>query len=440
VDEEFCRELFNAATQSFDLHDWMNLNRIKGENCMRILRNMNMKQRVVTFLVALTTGIVVFGLPSESRAQNVNITDVTVTVGNSATFALWSPQSIAAGETLVLAQNASSASNPPNYNFDISDTTCPSGKPGASNCPAALIGFKANGTAMSFTDTNQALTVKNADPSCCGGGNFTFNEAQNYTQIGNFTMSGLTITVFVGYADNAHNNACGSDVSALVPPLPGSNICFPQPFANATHFQGNAQLLPQPWTGVPHSPCTNPTNPAGGTNTASCWDSGVIMFSAAAAPPPNLPGRMTGGGSIFTTAGEIPGAGIQVTHGFEIRCDATDHRQSLEVNIHDAANDNFHLDDLTAATCIDAANIQPQPPAAPFDTFIGVGKGSLNGVPGYTINFVFTDAGEPGTADTASYLIWLDTNNNGIVDGTEVPVLKTGAHLLQFGNHQAHKN
>jgi hypothetical protein len=406
-----------------------------------------MKQLVVTCLVALTTGIIVFGLPSESLAQNVNISGVTVTVTGGATFALWTDQSIAAGETLVLAQNAAQASGNPSYNFDISDTTCPQGKPGASNCPAAVVSFKANGTSMSFTDTNQALTVKNADPSCCGGSNFTFNEAQNYTQIGNFTNSGLIITVFVGYADNAHNNACGSDVSALVPSLPGSSACFPQPFdgtfggnSKATFFQGNPQFLPQPWTGTPHSPCTNPTNPAGGVNVAKCWDSGVIMFSAAAAPPPNLPGRMTGGGSIFTTAGEIPGAGIQVTHGFEIRCDATDHRQSLEVNIHDAANDNFHLDDLTAATCIDAANIQPQPPAAPFDTFIGVGKGSLNGVAGYTINFIFTDAGEPGTADTASYLIWLDTNNNGIVDGSEVPVLKTGAHLLQFGNHQAHKN
>jgi hypothetical protein len=279
----------------------------KGENCMRIVRNMNMKQLAVTFLVALTTGIVVFGLPSESRAQNVNISGVTVKVGSSATFAIWTDQSIAAGETLVLAQNAAAASQPaPPYNFDISDTTCPGGTPGHSNCPAAVVSFNANGTAMSLTDTTQALTVKNADPSCCGGGNFTFNEAQKYTQIGSFQSSGLTITVSVGYADNAHNDACGSDATSVG--LPGSNTCFPEIFdgvfggTKATFFQGKPQFLPSPWTGSPHAPCTNPN----GANP-ECWDSGVILFSAVANPPVNLI-TVTQGGWGSAPHGNNPGA------------------------------------------------------------------------------------------------------------------------------------
>src|SRR5262249_39288076 len=131
--------------------------------------------------------------------------------------------------------------------------------------------------------------------------------------------------------------------------------------------------------------------------------------------------------------------GVQISHGFELRCDFTDPRQNLEVNIHSPANDKFKLDDLTFARCVDDPGIDSGHPRAPFDTFIGVGIGSFNGVPGFTINFTFTDAGEPGTADRAQFLIWLDANHNGIVDGTEVPVVRTGLELLGGGNHQAHR-
>jgi hypothetical protein len=402
----------------------MNLNRILGEE-------LYMKQIVVAFLVALTAGIVVFGLPSESQAQ-VTISGVTVSVagGTPASFSIWSSQVLNTGQTLVLAQNAAQSSTAPVYNFDISDVTCPT-LPKPPGCPAAVVSGTVNGVPFSFTDTSQALTLKNQDVEP----NVVLNEAQRYTQLGSLTVNGLIITVSVGYADNLHTGACGAFATSIG--LPGSSTCFPEIFGGgfgatqATFFQGTPQLAP---AGFVQGNQPNHCN----TTTATCWDSGAILFSAS--PAPVLEGRMTGGGSIFTVAGDIPGSGIRVTHGFELRCDATDDRQNLEINIHNPANDMFHLGDLTAATCIDDPNIVPNPPKAGFDTFIGVGKGSFNGVDGYTINFTFTDAGEPGTADTAKYLIWLDSNNNGIVDGGEVPVLMTGPQLLDDGNHQAHKN
>lgn len=118
-----------------------------------------------------------------------------------------------------------------------------------------------------------------------------------------------------------------------------------------------------------------------------------------------IDGRMTGGGSIFSN-----GKGsTRITHGFEIRCDATDHRQNLEINWPGAKpgaknQNNFHLTSMTSATCFDNPDIGPQPPQAGFDTFIGDGVGTCNGEPA-SIHFVFTDAGEPGTEDTAWYVI-----------------------------------
>jgi hypothetical protein len=133
---------------------------------------------------------------------------------------------------------------------------------------------------------------------------------------------------------------------------------------------------------------------------------------------------MTGGGSIFTG----PGNQTRVTHGFELRCDANDKRQSLEINWPGTAGqNNFHLTDITKATCIDDPSIQPQPPNAGFDTYIGEGVGTCNGQPA-TIKFTFTDAGEPGTSNTAEYHI------------SGACTLDTVKTLLTFGNHQAHKN
>ncbi|HUE90026.1 MAG TPA: thrombospondin type 3 repeat-containing protein [Vicinamibacterales bacterium] len=107
-------------------------------------------------------------------------------------------------------------------------------------------------------------------------------------------------------------------------------------------------------------------------------------------------GRMTGGGSVFTSAG------VRVTHGFELHCDPANVPNRLEIN-WDKGN-NFHLTSLTSALCIDDEAIAPNPPAAGFDTFFGKGTGTCNGQPA-SVEFTFTDAGEPGKNDTAKIVI-----------------------------------
>ena len=130
-------------------------------------------------------------------------------------------------------------------------------------------------------------------------------------------------------------------------------------------------------------------------------------------------GRMTGGGSVFTST-------FRVTHGFQVRCNAADPRQNLEVN-WDSGN-RFHMTELTSATCFDSPNISEGQPRAGFDTYQGRGIGRYNGQPGARVKFEFTDAGEPGVNDTA-YIRVRDAAGNTVLEVFG---------RLTFGNHQAH--
>ena len=135
-------------------------------------------------------------------------------------------------------------------------------------------------------------------------------------------------------------------------------------------------------------------------------------------------GRMTGGGSVFTSDGQ------RVTHGFELHCDLGIGPNNLEINW--GPGNNFHLDALTSVTCSDDPAIEPPPPGADFDTYSATGTGSCNGVPGATITFTLTDAGEPGGGknapnDTATFQITC-------ADGLTLSVSSD----LKKGNQQAH--
>ena len=129
-------------------------------------------------------------------------------------------------------------------------------------------------------------------------------------------------------------------------------------------------------------------------------------------------GRMTGGGRMAGSA--------KVTHGFQLRCDASASPNSLQVNF--GKGNKFHLEELTSAACSDNPNIDERNPVAGFDTIVGSGTGRYNGVSGATITFTFTDAGEPGKKDMSTILI---------VDASGSPVLDVSAKL-KGGNHQAH--
>ena len=109
-----------------------------------------------------------------------------------------------------------------------------------------------------------------------------------------------------------------------------------------------------------------------------------------------------------------------------LHCD-TRNPNNLQINWE---GNKFHLTSLDAAACPDTDGITPNPPDALFDTFIGMGTGKLNGEPGATVSFIFTDAGEPGIADTAQVTIFDP-------DGFQVLSIEG---TLTFGNHQAHSN
>jgi len=159
--------------------------------------------------------------------------------------------------------------------------------------------------------------------------------------------------------------------------------------------------------------------------TGGCLIIAMVVATAALAtlppgPGESLPGRMTGGGSIISN-------GLRVTHGLTLNCDATQNPQRLEVNW---AGNRFHLEQLTTAFCSNSKDpsIDAGQPSAAFNTYTGSGGGRLNGVSGATIDFVFTDAGEPGTEDFASYTI-KDADDN---------LLLTALGNLDKGNQQVH--
>jgi hypothetical protein len=150
-------------------------------------------------------------------------------------------------------------------------------------------------------------------------------------------------------------------------------------------------------------------------------------FSLEPEVPPGACGRMTGGGSVFTYDD------VRVTRGFEIHCDLRE-PNNIEVNWPD---NKFHMSELTSAVCTDSPAIGQAPPkSAPFDTFTGTGDGKLNNRPGARIEFVFVDAGEPGTSDTATIKVF-DKNNNLVLD---VPGDPNIPGFLHNGNLQTHKD
>ena len=172
-----------------------------------------------------------------------------------------------------------------------------------------------------------------------------------------------------------------------------------------------------PTSGCQHSTitCADPVCTSCNPQTGSCDPLPELPAQCV-----QLPGRMTGGGSVFTTLGN------RVTHGFELHCDAEVGPNNLEINW--LKGQNFHLESLTSATCTDDPNIAPPPPQAGFDTYVGTGVGRCNGVSGATITFTLTDAGEPGKEDTATFEI------TGCPGGLTLSV----SGNLKKGNHQAH--
>jgi hypothetical protein len=146
----------------------------------------------------------------------------------------------------------------------------------------------------------------------------------------------------------------------------------------------------------------------------------MIPYASAHECPPEgcvTDGRMNGGGGADVS--------FNVSHRFNLQCDASDKPQNIRVNWQ---GNMFRLDNLKWVQCLDKPAISSGMPAADFDLIEGGGKGKYNGEAGASIYFVLTDAGEPGKNDRARLLI---RDADGDI------VLNISAKL-KSGNHQAH--
>jgi hypothetical protein len=169
-------------------------------------------------------------------------------------------------------------------------------------------------------------------------------------------------------------------------------------------------------TATPTNTATaTPTNTATATATNTATATKTPTATATKAP---AGGRFTGGGSITDSAGN------RITHGMTLPCSvggSPPGGTNLEVNGHQDIDFKFKLDALTSASCTFANGTW---------TLTGSGTGTWskgNTSSAATIDFVFTDAGEPGRNDLASYTIK--------VGGTTV--LEASGNL-RFGNQQHH--
>ncbi len=147
-------------------------------------------------------------------------------------------------------------------------------------------------------------------------------------------------------------------------------------------------------------------------------------------PPRECPGWMTGGGEL--AFGNGPRG---VTYGLgQINCDGSGPIE-IEVNWggRNGRANRFHTVTLLSVTCSNQPGVDPEQPFSCFDTITGTASGRLNGQAGYTLEFTFVDAGEPGIGnDRASIRITRDA-------APTTPVLEVSG-VIVGGNLQAHSS
>ncbi len=146
-------------------------------------------------------------------------------------------------------------------------------------------------------------------------------------------------------------------------------------------------------------------------------------------------GRMTGGGTI-RLEGLFDGEPVEVrfTNGFTLHCDI-ELSNNLEINW---GGNQWHIEkeSLEHVECINEPDVAPEPPPAPFDTFIAAATGRLNGEWGSHIAFTLQDAGEPGgNNDKAGLAIWdVGVDPHSGAD----PIIVVPFDFIVHGNLQAH--
>ena len=210
-------------------------------------------------VVLLAAGLAL--LPLCAPVYAITVTGVEIDIG-SAAYSIWngpgvnhlgaSGTTITAGQQLILTQNSTTTRD---FNFDTSDVACAGS---VSTCVAPVIKVTIQGVGtVSFTDgtpTNNVLHYNNADSA-----DATHNESQAWKLLG--SIAGIKL--WVGYADDAHTNACADGDEG-----PGTaGNCHPDPWQGSfdTIFLGN------PVTESAPGDCPRPFS-------VQCFDAGAIKM------------------------------------------------------------------------------------------------------------------------------------------------------------------
>jgi len=151
------------------------------------------------------------------------------------------------------------------------------------------------------------------------------------------------------------------------------------------------------WWGSATGP-TNVNNP-GGTGDAVVDPDGVVDFtpfltspprlpSCPAAPTPNTPGKVTGGGKISVVGG-------QATFSFAVTC--CDPKGSLEYNDQSAANVRIKATSISTLVISSPSSACPTNPTGNHAKFTGMATQS-NAIGSVTFTVDVDDCGEPGSS------------------------------------------
>ena len=251
-------------------------------------------------VASLIMGISIFAAPSTSHA--LNITSVSVAVGNvtwcdstgscAGANQIWN---LGGGtnlnnlQTLVLSQNQPGVTGQPAGNFDTSER---GGVVNSGSSPA-------QGTACAAPNACTTTLIVNGVTIALGGANATAlanfntdtnggptgaskNEAANWNgAVGSAVFGSQLLTVWFGYADNSHIDACSTSGHDA------DGNCFP--------FTSGASGIAGIWDGTGGSTAANfffgaaagtNINAGGpcGRNVSPCWDSGALLFQVTDLP------------------------------------------------------------------------------------------------------------------------------------------------------------
>lgn len=256
------------------------------------------KKSLSVAIGALITGLSLFAAPSITHA--LNITGISVQVGNvtwcdtggTCANKIWNLgviPNLGNGQTAIFAQNQPGVPNQPNFNFDSSErggvvntgTTPPMGTAcnAANPCPATVT-INTPGATTLITNLNpNALGNFNLDTNGTAQGTIHV-EASNWdgavaVNVPIPGQPGTTVTLWLGYADNAHTgpaNPDGFDPDGNLFPFISGGACGAASITGcwdgtggstaATAFLGSA---------VTSGSCGRPGTP-------SCFDSGALLL------------------------------------------------------------------------------------------------------------------------------------------------------------------